>query len=183
MPRSEAKVDDFIDNMPDRYFLSTPEADIPSHFELMEKFRGKGATFLVEHFPERNCSSVVICTQDRPGLFASITGVLTALSLDILNARIFTASDGRILDVFRISHSGRPELVMAERKWAKFRTVLDNVLEGKADVVRMVEASKPSLYLHKHAPKVSTVDQHRQRSLGRFYHRRDFYRGPHRRAV
>lgn len=157
LPRSEAEVDDFIERMPDRYFLSTPEADIAKHFALMEKFRGKGALSYVEHFPERNCSSVVICSVDRPGLFASITGVLTSLSLNILNARIFTASDGRILDVFRISHSGRPELVMAEAKWAKFKTVLDNVLEGKTDVVRLVEAAKPSLYLLKRAPKVSTV--------------------------
>ncbi len=157
LPAPEDTVDSFIDAMPDRYFLSTAEAEIPNHFELMGKYRGKGALHYVEHFPERNCSSVVICTQDRPGLFASITGVLTSLSLDILNARIFTASDGRILDVFRISHRGRPELVMAEAKWAKFKTVLDNVLEGKADVVRMVEAAKPSLYLLKRAPKVSTV--------------------------
>jgi len=157
LPQSEANVDEFIDAMPDRYFLSTSEAEIPKHFALMEKFHGKGALSYVEHFPERNCSSVAVCTQDRPGLFASITGVLTSLSLNILNARIFTASDGRILDVFRISHSGRPELVMAESKWAKFKTVLDNVLEGKADVVRLVDAAKPSLYLLKRAPKVSTV--------------------------
>ena len=98
-----------------------------------------------------------MCCDDRPGLFASITGVLTSLSLNILNARIFTATDGRILDVFRISHSGRPELVMADTKWAKFKTVLDGVLEGKIDVVRLVEAAKPSLYLLKRAPKVSTV--------------------------
>lgn len=157
LPAPEETVDSFVDAMPDRYFLSTPEADIAKHFALMDKFRGKGALHYVEHFPERNCSSVVICTQDRPGLFASITGVLTSLSLDILNARIFTASDGRILDVFRISHRGRPELVMAEAKWAKFKTVLDNVLEGKVDVVRLVEAAKPSLYLLKRAPRVSTV--------------------------
>ena len=157
LSQPEAKVDDFLERMPDRYFLSTPEADIPNHYALMDKFRGKGALSYVEHFPERNCSSVVICSDDRPGLFAAITGVLTSLSLNILNARIFTASDGRILDVFRISHSGRPELVMAESKWTKFTTVLDSVLEGKTDVVSLVDAAKPSLYLLKRAPKVSTV--------------------------
>src|SRR6266545_3359040 len=103
----EGKVEQFLEAMPERYFLSTPEDDITDHFELMERFRGKKAEVTVQHFPDRDCTSVVICTQDRPGLFASITGVLTALNLDILNARIFTASDGRILDVFRISHHGR----------------------------------------------------------------------------
>jgi [protein-PII] uridylyltransferase len=155
--QDEAKVEQFLKAMPERYFLSTAEDDIPYHFELMERFRGKKAEITVQHFPERDCTSVVICTQDRPGLFASITGVLTSLNLDILNARIFTASDGRILDVFRISHHGRPEMVTAEQKWAKFRATLDGVLEGKIDVARLVESSKPALFLQKRAPKVATV--------------------------
>ena len=154
---SDEKIDNFLETMPDRYFLSTPEEEIVSHFELMERFQGKKAEISVSHFPERDCTSVVICCQDRPGLFASITGVLTALRLDILNARIFTASDGRILDVFRISHHGRSEIVMAEQKWAKFRVALESVLDGEIDVVDLVASSKPSQFSTKRAPKVSTV--------------------------
>ena len=153
----EETIEQFLQAMPERYFVSTPEDDIAEHFELMEKFRGKRAEISVKHFPERDCTSVVVCCQDRPGLFASITGVLTALNLDILNARIFTATDGRILDVFRVSHHGRSELVTAEQKWTKFRIVLDGVLDGKIDVANLVGSSKPSLLLQKHAPKVSTV--------------------------
>jgi [protein-PII] uridylyltransferase len=102
---------------------------------------------------------VVVCTQDRPCLFASITGTLTALNLDILNARIFTSSDGRILDVFRVSHHGRSELVMAEQKWAKFRSTLNEVLEGRVNVARLVENSQRSSFLQRHVPKVATVVQ------------------------
>jgi [protein-PII] uridylyltransferase len=153
------RVDHFVDAMPERYFLSTPESDVPAHFELMEKFTGKGAVTAVEHFPERDCSSIVICTRDRPGLFASITGSLTALNLDILNARIFTSNDGRILDVFRVSHRGRSELVMAEQKWVKFRSTLDQVLEGRLDVDRLVQNSQRSSFLQRHVPKVATVIQ------------------------
>src|SRR5262249_15897620 len=125
--------------------------------ELMEKFKGEGAEVEVEHFPERDCSSVVICTNDRPGLFASITGALTALSLDIVNARIFTSRDGRVIDVFRIAHRGRPEVVINEQKWNKFRASLNNVLTGKIDVARLVESSRGSLLFQKRVPKVSTV--------------------------
>lgn len=157
--QSVERVQHFMDTMPERYLLSTPEADIPIHFELMEQFKGKEPAILVQHFPEKDCTSVVVCTNDRPGLFASITGVMAALYLDILNARIFTASDGRILDVFRVSHKGRPEVVMTEQKWAKFRSTLESVLEGKADVARLVEGSRRSALLQKHAPKVSTVIQ------------------------
>jgi [protein-PII] uridylyltransferase len=151
------RVERFLETMPERYFLSVAENDIPDHFQLMEQFSGKGAVCAVQHFAERDCTSVVICTRDRSGLFASITGVLTALNLDILNARIFTAADGRILDVFRVSHHGRSELVMAEQKWTKFRATLDGVLDGRIDVVRLVESSQRSTFLQKRAPKVSTV--------------------------
>jgi [protein-PII] uridylyltransferase len=151
------RVEQFLETMPDRYFLSTPESDMAGHLQLMEKFAGEGAEVGVEHFPERDCSSVVICTRDRPGLFASITGALTALNLDIVNARIFTARDGRILDVFRIAHRGRRDAVMNEQKWHRFRATLNNVLAGKIDVSRLVEASRGSLLLQKRVPKVSTA--------------------------
>jgi [protein-PII] uridylyltransferase len=153
----EDSVEQFIEAMPERYFLSTPEDDIAEHFELMNQFRGKRAELSVQHFPDRDCSSVVICCQDRPGLFASITGVFTALNFDILNARISTANDGRILDVFRISHHGRAEVVMAEQKWIKFRAILDGVLDGKIDIAHLVGSFKPSALFQKRAPKVATV--------------------------
>ena len=153
------KVDHFIETMPERYFLATAESDVPGHFKLMEEFKGEQAVSSIEHFPERDCSSVVVCTYDRPGLFAAITGVLTALHLDILNARIFTSSDGLILDIFRVSHHGRSDVVMGEQKWAKFRVTLDGVLEEKIDVARLVESSRSSLLLLKRVPNVSTQIQ------------------------
>ena len=153
------RVNHFLDTMPDRYFLSISEADMPAQFVLMEQFTGTGAVSFVEHFPERDCSSLVVCTQDRPGLFAAITGVLTALNLNILNARIFTSNDGRILDIFRISHAGRPEVVMAAARWSKFRDNLNEVLSDSIDVARLVAVSHKSALLQKRAPKVSTVIQ------------------------
>jgi [protein-PII] uridylyltransferase len=154
------RVNHFLDTMPDRYFLSVSEADIPAHFALMEQFSGQvGAVSDVEHFPERHCSSLIICTQDRPGLFAAITGVLTALNLNILNARIFTSSDGRILDIFRISHGGRSEVAMAQNRWSKFRENLNRVLAGEVEVATLVASSQRGVLLQKRAPKVSTVIQ------------------------
>jgi [protein-PII] uridylyltransferase len=153
------RVNHFLDTMPERYFLSVSEGDMPAHFTLMEQYNGNGAVSFVEHFPERNCSSLVVCTQDRPGLFAAITGVLTALNLNILNSRIFTSSDGRILDVFRVSHDGHAEVVMADTKWARFRANLNSVLAGDMDVARLVAASQKGTLPRRHAPKVSTVIQ------------------------
>jgi [protein-PII] uridylyltransferase len=152
---SREEVDCFIRVMPERYFLSVTEGEIPAQFALMQEYKGRGAAVSVEHFPEKDCSTVAICTADRPGLFASIAGVMAAMRLDILNARIFTASDGRILDVFRVSHGGRSELAMAEQRWSRFSSTLEAVLEGNIDVEQLVEKSQSTL-LRKRMPKVLT---------------------------
>ena len=152
---STEEVDRFIEVMPERYFLSMAESEMPAHFALMQQFKGQGAAISVEHFPEKDCSTVAICTTDRPGLFASIAGVMAAMRLDILNARIFTASDGRILDVFRVSHGGRSEVMVADQRWARFRSTLEAVLQGSTEVESLVEKSQ-SVLLQKRVPKVST---------------------------
>jgi [protein-PII] uridylyltransferase len=149
----------FFQTMPERYFLTTPEEEIPSHFELMEQFRDQVYLSTVRHLLEKEYSEVVICTRDRPGLFACITGVFAAMGLDILSARINTRKDGLILDVFRISHMGRPEMVMNPEKWDRVRTLLGRVLSGSIDVARLVEESgRPSLFKRR-PPKVPTYIQ------------------------
>lgn len=156
-PRERVK--HFFESMPERYFLSTPEDEIPGHFELMEQLSEQTYVCTVRHFPESQCSKMAICTRDRPGLFASITGVFAALGMDILSARIATRRDGLILDVFRISHGGKTEMMMEERKWQRVRETLEQVLSGGRDVARLVaDSERPSL-LRKRAPKVSTMIQ------------------------
>jgi [protein-PII] uridylyltransferase len=156
---SREKIRRFLDAMPERYFRTTPEEQLPSHFELLAQFKDQVFLSSVRHFPEREYSEVVICSKDRAGLFGCITGVFAALGLDILSARITTRKDGLILDVFRISHTGRAEVVMDPQKWARFRTILEQVLTGSTDVARLVEESKrPSLFRRRH-PKVPTVVQ------------------------
>lgn len=153
----------FLDAMPDRYFLSTPEEEMPAHFELIERFKDQVYVSAVRHLPEKEVSEITVCTTDRPGLFASIAGVLAAMSLDILSARIITRKDGLILDSFRISHTNMAEAVMRREKWERVEALLEKVLVGEIDVARLVDQSdKPSLFKRR-APKVPTaiaIDNH-----------------------
>jgi [protein-PII] uridylyltransferase len=100
---------------------------------------------------------MVICTKDRPGLFASIAGVFASAGLDILSARITTRSDGSILDVFRISHLGKPEVVMEPNRWSRLQGTLERVLTGAEDVARLVSESGSPLLFKRRPPRVSTV--------------------------
>ncbi|HWP59081.1 MAG TPA: [protein-PII] uridylyltransferase [Candidatus Acidoferrales bacterium] len=150
------RLEHFFESMPERYFISTPEEEIPGHFELMERFKDQTYLCRIRHFPELDCSKIAICTRDRPGLFASITGVFAALGMDILSARIATRADGLILDVFRLSHGGRPEVMMNERRWERLSELLEQVLSGKKDVAQLVRDSGQPSILRRRAPRVPT---------------------------
>lgn len=136
---------DFIEAMPRRYFLTTPEEDMPFHYRLLQRLRDEPFLAAVFHHPEHGYSEVAICAHDQPGLFASIAGVFAAMELNVLSARISTRRDGLIVDVFRISHQGRAEVVMDAGKWSRMELQLQRVLSGKTDVAEMVGRSRSSL--------------------------------------
>jgi [protein-PII] uridylyltransferase len=127
----------FLDLMPDRYFLTVPEADIPMHFELMRAFGEQPIVCRARHFPELEFSEFIVVTRDQPGLFSKIAGVLTANNLNILSARITTRADGVVLDIFRVS-LGVGGLAMEEERWLRVERDLESVLTGARDIDAMV---------------------------------------------
>src|SRR5206468_3049180 len=119
--------------MPASYFLTTPEETIVAHAELRRQFgeretageRPAVATQL-GHVPEREYTEFAVCTRDRAGLFAMLSGVLAAHGLNILAARITTSRD-RVGLLFTITnclyHLG------LEIHLAKITTMVDQVLD------------------------------------------------------
>jgi [protein-PII] uridylyltransferase len=133
----------FLELMPDRYFLTVPEDDIPTHFELMRALDGRNLVCRHRHFPDLEFSEFIVATRDQPGLFSRIAGVLTANNLNILSARITTRADGLALDVFRVSHSAAA-LAMEEERWLRVARDLDAVLAGQRDIESMVAEAQRS---------------------------------------
>src|SRR5271169_1642693 len=100
--------------MPDRYFFTVPEDDIPLHFDLMRALADRPLVCRIRHFPELEFSEFIVVTRDQPGLFSKIAGVLTANNLNILSARITTRTNGIAMDVFRVSHEAGAESMAME---------------------------------------------------------------------
>src|SRR5262249_50441092 len=96
-PAQQDGIATFVAQMPDSYFLSTPEETMLGHGELRRRFeqaeaageRPAVATQLIA-FPERDFTEFAVCTRDRPGLFAMLSGVLAAHGMNILAARLHT---------------------------------------------------------------------------------------------
>ncbi len=138
-------LEEFLERMPERYFLITPRQDIPYHFDLMRRLDGTALVCQHRHFPEREFTEFVVVTRDQHGLFSKIAGVLTANNLNILSARITTRSDGIVLDTFRISHLAEAAAIaMDEERWERVERNLLAVLGGTQDIVELVARSRPA---------------------------------------
>lgn len=147
----------FLAGMPERYLTTTPEGQVPAHFELMNHLREEWSirpaaehphlfVSTVRHVPESEYSEVTICTPDRPGLFAMIAGVLTAQGMNIVGARITTSRGGVALDSFRIGHHEQLERVLEPERWERVQQMLAKVLRGQVDIAALVAASgRPSI--------------------------------------
>ena len=143
--------------MPERYLTTTPEAQIPAHFELMNHLREEWSirpasehphlfVSTVRHVPESEYSELTICTPDRPGLFSMIAGVLTAQGMNIVGARITTSRGGVAIDSFRIGHQEQLERVLEPERWERVQQMLAKVLRGQVDIAALVAASgRPSI--------------------------------------
>lgn len=152
-----AALESFLESMPERYLTATPEPQIVAHFELMNRLREESSlrpeaehpdlfVSTIRHVEDAEYSDFTICTPDRPGLFAMITGVLTAHGMNIVGARITTSRGGVALDSFRIGHLEQREMVLEPERWERVQQVLARVLRGEVDVDALVAASRrPSI--------------------------------------
>jgi [protein-PII] uridylyltransferase len=165
VPARRAIVRDFVDRMPDTYFLSTPEEMMLGHAELRYRLEqaeaGEERPAVVTQataFPECDFTEFAVCTRDRPGLFSMVSGVLASHGMNILAARIDTSRDGIALDAFRVSREGADATLDRDR-WARVESTLRGVLSGAQDVEQLVRRSgRPSLLDKKRRPVVTRVE-------------------------
>lgn len=148
----------FLADLPDRYFLTTPEDDIAQHVELVRRFAEEPLVTSVAHFPEREFSEFTVVTRDQPGLFARLTGVLRAYGMNVAAARIATGGSGMALDVFRVTHLEGAAIATDGERWDRIQSAVGKVLTGELDVEQMVaRAGRPSALGEKVVPRLPTT--------------------------
>lgn len=152
-----AGLDRFLADMPDRYFLSMPEEDIPRHFALARRLEEEPIATQVVHYAERDFSEFTVATRDRAGLFAQLTGVLRAHGMNIVGAQINTGGSGLVLDVFRVSHFDKVAIARSDDRWARIEVAVRKVVAGELDVEQIVAAAgRPSILGEKVVPRLPT---------------------------
>ena len=93
----------FIDDMPERYLLSTSKSKVIADYELKKHAAWDFFSMRIDNRYD-GVTEIVICTKDSPGLFSKIVGFLSSKCMNIFSGNIFTGASGIVLDKISISN-------------------------------------------------------------------------------
>jgi [protein-PII] uridylyltransferase len=153
LPISE--VERHVALLPDRYVRVTRPQAAAIHIHLIKEL--KNDTFAhrwVRH--SRFSTELTICTRDRHGLFADISGTLAAHGIEILSAELNTREDGIALDVFMLREASTHHAIDVQR-YPAIERALRKAIAGESDIPALVERWRT-----KHAPRKRYSIQHAQ---------------------
>ena len=151
---SQEELEGELRSISPRYLLSFSPEEIAGHIRMAHQLGDNlYLSDLVQNLKD-NCSQFIICTRDKTGLFAQISGAFAANGINILSARINTREDGIALDIFDVN-DGQGNAVQDDYKWNQFHTHLKGILSGEVDVGKLVaERRRPSPLGEKRVPRV-----------------------------
>ncbi|MDE0379632.1 MAG: [protein-PII] uridylyltransferase, partial [Rhodospirillales bacterium] len=98
---SEADVADFEERLPVTYWLSTDGGMQERHARLVQG-GGRGPLVDTRIDRTRDATEMTLYTPDYIGLFAAVAGAVATTGASIVDARVFTTSDGMAIDTIWI---------------------------------------------------------------------------------
>jgi [protein-PII] uridylyltransferase len=133
----------------DRYIDVNTVDDIALHLRLAGQLTNDSlACWWCDR--ESFATELTICTRDRHGLFADITGALAATGIDILSADVNTREDGMAIDRFMLQQA-TTHRVIDQHRWNTIESALRAAIDKQHDVASLVERWRT-----RHAPKRKT---------------------------
>ncbi len=118
------------------YWLAFDPATHARHARLVRNAEAAGDALSVDTRIDawRSVTEVTVYTKDEPGLFSRLAGAMALCGADIVDARIFTLTNGMALDSFWIQDS-EGHAVDRPDKLAKLAVTIRRVLEERGDLL------------------------------------------------
>lgn len=140
----EARIDDFFSIMPRRYFVSHLPREIARHALVVLAWAPEKVISHAVRDLGGGISEFLLCTADVHGLYATVSGVLTAKGINILGSHVYTARSGLALEVYRVSTpQGGPE---EQREiWRAVASMVHGALSGLLDLDDLLRKRRRSL--------------------------------------
>ncbi len=102
---SAERVREFLQRLPLRYGHAVEPEAVAAHLLMTGELASHPLATFVRPAPDRGCTEFSVVTADAPGLFAKIAGVLSAGGANIVDAQVYTSTDGLAIDVIWITDS------------------------------------------------------------------------------
>ena len=135
-PVTGSKFKVFLEGFPQRYLLVHTPEEVMRHMQMAEELGNDPV--LVDLKRGRHWYDLTLVTKDRPGLFATLSGVLAAWGMNIVKANAFSNAAGVVVDTFHFTDRFRTlELNLSE--WARFKNSVVSVMLGEADLDKMLK--------------------------------------------
>jgi [protein-PII] uridylyltransferase len=128
----------------DAYWLSLDPETHERHARLLAEADATGELLVLAALSNdfRSVSEIVVYTPDHPGLFAQIAGAIAVSGGSIVDAKIFTTSDGFALDVFSVQDAEGGPFGDAARI-ARLRQTIEKTLAGEIVPRRLIAKRSP----------------------------------------
>jgi [protein-PII] uridylyltransferase len=134
-PRSGNGFKVFLEGLPRRYLRTYRPEEMFRHFQMAGTLAEEPIQIDLER--GRHWFELTLVTHDRPFLFANVAGALAAWGMNIVKADAFSNAAGVVVDTFFFTDRFRT-LELNHQEWDRFERSVIDVLNGEADLDRMM---------------------------------------------
>jgi [protein-PII] uridylyltransferase len=131
-----------VPRLPRRYVLARSPAFVARHLAVLDgQTLSDGEVRMQAHrHRQPGLWDVMLVARDRPGLLATVAGVLALRGTSVLAADAATCADGLVLDVFTVAAAhGEP---LAPDRWPEVAADLQAALEGRVPLRDLLGARR-----------------------------------------
>jgi len=130
-------LESFIDGLPQRYLRSYGTEQVLKHLELASRLWQQGVQLVLA--PHRNLYELTVVTRDKPYLFATLAGALSAWGMEIVKANAFSNRKGTVIDCFYFKDRFRT-LDLNPSEHERIKKDISEVVRGDRSLEHLIRA-------------------------------------------
>lgn len=151
------KLESFIENVPERYLISTPIETIAKQFNLaLQLNQDNMIVWEIVDNEKMNLTEILVTTYDKVGIFYSIVGLLSSKELNINSAQTFTSKDGTAIISFQVTDLNMNKLPYGFRL-ERIREELNSILQGKKKIEDVYQPNLKMQNVHPERLKIAST--------------------------
>ncbi|HKX27521.1 MAG TPA: [protein-PII] uridylyltransferase [Blastocatellia bacterium] len=128
-----AEVRQHFQLLPEAYARLTPPSTIIEHIRLIHSLKSRLVKTSWQVDSQTHSTDLHLCSRNRRGLFATVTGSLTAMGVDLLSTHLNTRADGLAVDSFKVREISGNAIIDPAR-WEQIDNLIKRALNGEVDL-------------------------------------------------